>query len=99
MCRGHVDSGATLFFWVGPRMGDGRVSQQEGHGAEDRGSGHLAVLELVCAALGVGATLGDAKLRAAELFPWVYCTRNISPVTPANVWMKEEHGYRKIIAV
>ena len=61
--------------------------------------GQLAVLELVREALRVGATVGDAKLWAAELFPWVHCTRNISPVTPANVWMKEEHGYRKIIAV
>lgn len=60
--------------------------------------GQLAVLELVRAA-GVGATVGDAKLWAAELFPWVHCTRNISSVTPANVWMKEEHGYRKKIAV
>lgn len=73
-----------------------------GRDVEQRGEALLAVSSPgagVYGSGGGGATLGDAKLWAAELFPWVYCTRNISPVTPANVWIKEEQGCRKIIAV
>ena len=108
LLSGHVSGthwlwGHCIFLSWSSNGGWKSVATRQQGGMWSRGERlcwQLVVLELVCTALGVrGRLLGDAKLWVAELFPWVYCTRNISPVTPANVWIKEEQGWRKIIAV